>query len=139
MAESAALDFISLLGAHDSLPGRNSHQIAYIGSTTSHFQAEPLFCNGDGRPSAFSDWELELARRIKGQPCGIPHADTTALPRFLIHKEKYISRSSELSENMFRFSLEFGRLCPEAGQFNDKLMTEYVKALALIRLRGQEP
>ena len=40
---------------------------------------------------------------------------------------------------MFRFSLEFGRLCPEEGQFNEPLMADYVKALALIKLQGQEP
>ncbi len=40
---------------------------------------------------------------------------------------------------MVRLSLEFGRLCPEPGQFNEPLMKEYVKTLALIRMRGQEP
>lgn len=137
--DRSGFDFIALQGADDSLPGRHSDRLEYIGSATSHFQAEPLLYDEDGRSRAFSDWELELTRRIQGQRSGIPNADTSALPRFLARKEKYIRRSTELSENMFRFSLEFGRLCPEAGQFNEQLMTEYVKALALIKQRGQEP
>jgi beta-glucosidase len=40
---------------------------------------------------------------------------------------------------MLRLSLDFGRLCPEDGQFNEPLMRECVKTLTLIRMRGQEP
>jgi len=40
---------------------------------------------------------------------------------------------------MFRFSLDFGRLCPEKGEFDEGMMAEYVKALTLVRARGQEP
>lgn len=137
--DRSGFDFIALQGATDSLPGRHWDRLEYIGSAPSHFQSEPLLYDEDGRPRAFSDWELELTRRIQGQHCGIPNADTSALPRFLPRKEKYIRRSTELSENMFRFSLGFGRLCPEACQFNEQLMTEYAKVLALIKLRGQEP
>lgn len=114
-----------------------SRQIDYVGSATSHFQAEPLLYDGAGRLQVFTDWEHELSRLVQGQPCGIPEADTTALPQF--PKDTYISRSAELSENMIRLSLDFGRLCPEEGEFNEPLMKEYVKTLALIRRRGQEP
>jgi beta-glucosidase len=40
---------------------------------------------------------------------------------------------------MFRFSLDFGRLCPKEGEFNSELMGEYIKALGLVRAHGQEP
>ncbi|KKS81215.1 MAG: Glycoside hydrolase family 1, partial [Parcubacteria group bacterium GW2011_GWD2_43_10] len=46
---------------------------------------------------------------------------------------------AELGENMFRFSLDFARLCPKEGEFDSALMAEYVKALALVRAHGQEP
>jgi beta-glucosidase len=117
----------------------HSRQIEYVGSATSDFQAEPLLYDEEGRPRVITDWEFELTRRVQGQPCGIPDADTTALPQFLGRRESYIRRSAELSENMVRLSLDFGRLCPEEGQFNEPLMKEYVKTLALIRLCGQEP
>ena len=116
-----------------------SRQIEYVGSATSDFQAEPLHYDEQGRPRVSTDWEFELTRRIQGQRCGIPDADTTALPQFLSRKESYINRSAELSENMLRLSLDFGRLCPQEGQFNEPLMNEYVKTLALTRMRGQEP
>ena len=117
----------------------NSRQLEYVGSATSLFQAEPLLYDEAGRPHTHSDWEFELARQVQGHPCGIPDADTRALPQFLTRKELYIRRAAELSENMVRLSLEFGRLCPGPGQFNEPLMKEYVKTLALIRMSGQEP
>jgi beta-glucosidase len=40
---------------------------------------------------------------------------------------------------MLRLSLDFGRLCPEDGQFNEPLMKEYVQTLALAKMRGVEP
>jgi beta-glucosidase len=116
-----------------------SRPIEYVGSATSDFQGEPLLYDGQGRPRVSTDWEYELTRRLQGQRCGIPKADTTALPQFLGRKEAYINRSAELSENMLRFSLDFGRLCPDEGQFNESLMKEYVKTLALAKMRGLEP
>src|SRR5207245_2624034 len=69
----------------------------------------------------------------------IPHADMKNLPRFLQRREQYLDRSAELGENTFRFSLDFGRLCPALGEFNDRLMTEYIKTLLLMKIRGLEP
>ena len=105
-------------------------RLEYQGSATSHFQAEPLIYDAQGNPIITSDWELEVIKK---------DTDTSTLPRFLPNKEKYIDRSAELGENMFRFSLDFARLCPSPGQFNEGLMADYVKTLALIRARGQEP
>jgi beta-glucosidase len=78
-------------------------------------------------------------RKLQGKRSGIPKADTTSLPQFLRWKESYINRSAELSENMFRFSLDFARLCPMIGHFDEDLMAEYIRTVALIRARGQEP
>ena len=117
----------------------NSRQIEYVGSATSLFQAEPLLYDEEGRPHTHSDWEFELARQVQGNTSGIPDADTRALPQFLPRKDLYIRRAAELSENMVRLSLEFGRLCPGPGQFNEPLMKDYVKTLAVIKMRGLEP
>lgn len=120
-------------------PSSESKPIEYVGSGLSHFQAEPLFYGPDGKPVAVSDWEYEVVRQSRGGPSGIPKAEIGELPAFLPKKEDYINRSKELGENMFRFSLDFARLCPEPGEFNEELMADYVKALALIKARGQEP
>lgn len=132
--DSSAADVIRELG-------REGKKIEYIGSATSDFQAEPLIVDTEGRPLAFSDWEMELEKRLEGRPSHILDADDAIadLPHFHSRADEYIKRSAQLGENMFRFSLDFARLCPEAGEFNEKLMADYVKALALIRAHGQEP
>ena len=135
----STFDFSSPQVVENLIKIRGQKQLEYVGTATSHFQAEPLLYDERGQPLVFTDWELELTRRLKGKPCGIPQADTASLPRFLHYKDSYIRRSGELSENMFRFSLDFGRLCPELGQFNEKLMEEYIQTMALIRACGQEP
>lgn len=113
--------------------------LRFVGSATCHFQSEPLLCDGEGRPHVFSDWEYELVRQIRGGTSGIPGANTNGLPAFLRFKERYIARSSELSENMFRLSFDFARLCPKEGEFNHALMDEYIRTLLIARSFGIEP
>ena len=121
-------------------PASEGSSIEYIGSGTSDFQSEPLLYGPDGNPlPPLSDWELEVANKIEGKPTTIPNAQTAPLPHFFEEKEKYINRSAEMGQNMFRFSLDFSRLCPKEGSFDEKMMAEYVQALALIKARGQEP
>ncbi len=118
----------------------SGRKLEYVGSATSHFQAEPLHFDAAGNPVAVSDWELEVAKSMRGERSRVQGVgDVANLPRFLERKEQYVQRSAELGENMFRFSLDFARLCPKEGEFNDELMAEYVKALALIKAHGQEP
>lgn len=122
-------------------PSKEHTNIEYIGSATSHWQSEPVMYDTDGNLlPPVSDWELELQKNLTGDASGIKQEQTIEdYPRFLSNKEKYINRSNELGENMFRFSLDFARLCPKPGEFNSDLMAEYVKALALVRAHGQEP
>lgn len=126
--------------AQNDLPWiQNLPPIEYVGSATSHFQAEPLQYDNGGQPSVGSDWEFELIRKLGGGSSCIPKAETGCLPKFLQLKNRYVDRSAQLAENMFRFSLEFPRLCPKDGEFNSDLMREYVKTIALIRMRSEEP
>ena len=123
-------------------PASGKETIEYIGSSMSDFQAEPLLHDTEGKPMVFSDWEYELVRKRGGEKTGIPQASTKDLPHFFEKKEDYINRSHEMGENMFRLSLDFGRLCPKEGggvEFNEKLMAQYVEALALVKARGEEP
>jgi len=120
---------------------RDWKRIRYIGSAISDFQAQPLMPEKWGIPSISSDWEFELHKRITGKHSGIL-ANPSAIedmPNFHTHMEEYTARSKELGENMFRFSLDFGRLCPSEGEFNSELMARYVRMLALVRANGQEP
>lgn len=114
-------------------------RLLYAGSATSHFQAEPLLYDASGNALVCSDWEYEVIRRQRGERSDIPRADINNLPRFLLKKDDYLRRSSALCENAFRFSLDFARLCPRPGEFNDALMSEYIRVLALIKAHGQEP
>ena len=120
-------------------PPPRASGVRFVGSATSHFQSEPLLCDGEGDPKVFSDWEYELVRKIRGGTSGIPQATTNPLPAFLRLKDRYIARSSELSENMFRLSFEFARLCPKEGEFNHALMDEYIRTLLIARSFGIEP
>lgn len=117
--------------------------IEYMGSANSDFQAQPLTLDQDGKPQFFSEWEI-LVRNALTQKGQIIHSQEQVqnLPQFHSKMEQYFDRSKELGENMFRFSLDFARLCPnehDTEDFNEELMSQYVKALALVRSRNMEP
>ncbi|HVN26695.1 MAG TPA: family 1 glycosylhydrolase [Candidatus Paceibacterota bacterium] len=113
--------------------------IDYIGSSTSDFQAEPLIEDEHGKPKVFSDWEYEIVRKQEGGRTGIPDADLRDLPRFFDKKSEYVARSRAVGENMYRLSLDFARLCPAEGVFDEAMMAKYVEALALVKARGGTP
>jgi beta-glucosidase len=122
------------------LRNRLRDSLAYVGSATSHFQADPLVLDARGQPVITSDWEIELLKNIEGRSSKISGSQHPAnFPHFLKNKDLYIARSAELGENMFRFSLDFARLCPREDQFDTVLMSEYVRILARIRASGLEP
>lgn len=117
-------------------------KLEYAGSAMSSFQQEPLTYGPDGEPIITSDWQMSLERNLEGDIKGshiVNPQSESEMPHFMEKKDEYFRRSQELGQNMFRFSLEFDRLCPKEGQFDERLMGEYVKALALLKARGQEP
>lgn len=112
----------------------------FMGTATSDFQSQPHFYDEKGKRKIFSDWELETAKMVSKRPSKIiGQHDPSQFPRFFEKKELYINRSAALGQNMFRLSLDFGRLCPGPGKFDEVLMGEYVSILAFIRDSGQEP
>ncbi len=115
-------------------------RIEFVGTATSDFQSEPFTYDENGEPLVTNDWEHELLRNLEGKESGIQTKQVKEdLPHFFEHKKLYTTRSKEIGQNMFRFSLDFGRLCPKEGEFNSALMAEYVKILAHIKADGQEP
>jgi len=127
----------SQLGFSD-LIGRSGPE--FLGTATSHFQAEPVWFDNSGRQIVTSDWEREVERSLNGLPSRIRSCPTLELlPRFLPRAREYIERAWEISGNMFRVSLDFARLCPFPGEFNEELMEKYVGVIARIRSLGMEP
>ena len=120
----------------------NPVKLEYAGSAMSSFQQEPLTYGPDGEPIITSDWQMSIRRNLEGDVKGshLVHPQSEAdFPHFMEKKDEYFKRSQELGQNMFRFSLEFDRLCPKEGEFDEQMMGEYIKALALLKARGQEP
>jgi beta-glucosidase len=115
--------------------------IEFVGTAISEFQSEPLTHDKDGKIlPPLSDWEFELSKNLQGKHSGIKNRQNAEdMPHFLELKEVYIKRAEELGQNMFCFSIDWGRLCPKEGVFDEKVMTEYIKVLALIRIHNQEP
>jgi beta-glucosidase/6-phospho-beta-glucosidase/beta-galactosidase len=111
--------------------------VKYMGSAISAFQAHPIL-SGDTLAAPRSDWEFELQKCLAGGQSKIKGCKGK-LPTFFDKKLLYLTRSSNLGENMFRFSLEMGRLCPKPGEFDEGHMAENVKVLATIKAFGQEP
>lgn len=60
-------------------------------------------------------------------------------PHFDTEYKYIIDRARELHNNAFRFSLDFGRLCPQKGVFDETLMGEYIRQLAWCHYRKIQP
>jgi beta-glucosidase len=120
-------------------PRDGNESIQYLGTSTSSFQNEPIIVDDQCKSIAFSDWELEIQRKMDGKTTRIPKASLDGVPNFSQHAETYVQRSYELGDNMYRLSLEFPRLCPNPNEFNEPLMGKYVEALGLIKTRNMEP
>jgi beta-glucosidase len=126
--------------ADDVIKELRHNKIEYIGTGLSDFQSQPLLFDANDQPIVMSDWELEVVKSINEAPGAIHSPEQVAeLPRFLDKTEAYVKRSEEIDMNMFRLSLDFARLCPEPGKFDEEMMGKYVKALGLIKAHGQEP
>ncbi len=113
----------------------------FCGSSMSTWQSEPVLFYKNGKqifPS--SDWEFELEKNLNQKFSGIKlKQKIEELPHFFTKEKEYIKRSKELGQSMFRLSLEFGRLCPKSGVFDEKLMKEYVRVLVHLKMQDQEP
>ncbi len=111
-----------------------ARKIKYVGTATCDFQAQPFLYGLDGRPIISSDWEMHEMRAVNEG-----RENIYEMPRFLDNPELYMRRAEALGLNMFRFSLDFARLCPNEGEFDKNMMGRYVRALALIKAHGMEP
>lgn len=121
----------------------------YFGAATSAHQVE------GGTHNDWSEWEIENAK-IKNQ-----NATLMDYPDYIVQgypsplqKENYISGiacdhyhryeedfdiAKQLGHNAHRFSIEWSRVEPEEGKFDEKEIEHYRMVIRALRKRGMEP
>ena len=98
------------------------------GVATSGYQIEGGF-NGDGEPhNNWSGWEATGRVARSGLACDFWRQPAEAL-----------DRAAAIGCNAFRLSVEWARLEPRPGVFDDAALERYVEILALCAARGLEP
>jgi beta-glucosidase/6-phospho-beta-glucosidase/beta-galactosidase len=99
-----------------------------IGVATAGYQVEGGY-NGDGEPANnWYDWERTGRAERSGVAC-----------QFWSHPEEALDRAAALGCNMFRLSVEWARLEPEQGRFDEAALDRYVEILEMCGARGLEP
>jgi beta-glucosidase len=99
-----------------------------IGVATAGYQIEGGY-NGDGQPANnWYDWEQVGRVARSGVACD-----------FWSHPEEAVDRAAAIGCNTFRLSIEWARLEPEPGRFDDAALDRYVEILELCAARGLEP
>lgn len=118
------------------------------GAATSAYQVE------GGNTNNWSEWEKKNADRLaESAKTYWQNWQKEKFPE-MFNSENYISGSAcdhynrfeedfdiakELGHNAHRFSIEWSRIEPEEGKFNDEEIEHYRKVIRAIRARGMEP
>jgi beta-glucosidase len=99
-----------------------------VGVATAGFQVEGGY-NGDGEPgNNWLSWERTGRVERSGVACD-----------FWAHPEEALDRAAAIGCNAFRLSVEWTRLEPEPGCFDDAALARYVDILGMCQARGLEP
>ncbi len=99
-----------------------------FGVATSGFQVEGGF-NGPGEPANnWSRWEAGGRIEPSGNACD-----------FWLHPEEALDRAASIGCEAFRLSVEWPRLEPTEGDFDDSALDHYAAILDACRDRGMEP
>jgi len=99
-----------------------------IGVATAGYQVEGGY-NGVGEPANnWLNWERTGQVERSGVACD-----------FWANPEAALDRAAAIGCNTFRLSVEWARLEPEAGQFDDEALARYGEILSLCTARGLEP
>ena len=94
------------------------------GSSTSSYQVEGGNINND-----WFAWEKDLK---------IPHKCGSAVDSYHRYEEDF-DLSKALGHNAHRFSLEWSRIEPEEGRFDEREIEHYREVILALRRRGIEP
>lgn len=99
-----------------------------IGVATSGYQVEGGY-NGDGEPANnWASWERTGRVQRSGVACD-----------FWAHPEEALDRAAAIGCNAFRLSVEWARLEPDHGRFDDAALDRYVEILEMCASRGLYP
>jgi len=99
-----------------------------IGVATAGYQIEGGY-NGDGEPANnWYGWERSGRVERSAVACD-----------FWAHPEEALDRAAEIGCTVFRLSVEWARLEPEAGRFDEAALDRYVEILELCATRGLDP
>jgi beta-glucosidase len=99
-----------------------------IGVATAGYQVEGGF-NGPGEPTNnWLSWEHSGRAERSGVACD-----------FWRHPEEALDRAAAIGCNAFRLSIEWARLEPRPGLFDQAALEHYIEILTMCRQRGLEP
>jgi beta-glucosidase len=99
-----------------------------IGVATAGYQVEGGF-NGPGQPANnWVNWERAGRVETSGVACD-----------FWAHPEEALDRAAAIGCNTFRLSVEWARLEPESGRFDDSALERYIEILLMCADRGLAP
>ena len=99
-----------------------------IGVATAGFQIEGGY-NGHGEPANnWAAWERSGRVERSGVACD-----------FWAHPEEALDRAAAIGCTTFRLSVEWARLEPESGRFDQAALERYVEILEMCATRGLEP
>lgn len=97
------------------------------GAATSAYQIE------GGIENDWRDWELSYRKNGHAlQPCG------KATGHWQRYEEDFALLAS-LGCNAYRLSIEWSRICPRMGRFDDRAMMRYIEMIAALRKLGITP
>jgi beta-glucosidase/6-phospho-beta-glucosidase/beta-galactosidase len=99
-----------------------------VGVATAGYQIEGGY-NGHGEPANnWFEWEHSGRVERSGIACD-----------FWAHPEEALDRAAAIGCNTFRLSVEWARLEPESGRFDEAALDRYVEILEMCAARGLQP
>ena len=98
------------------------------GAALSEYQNSGVTHCGD---SNWAEWERRGKIRNR--------QDSTCCPDFWNHYPKDIAVGKELGLNAIRFSIEWSRVEPEEGKFDEEVIAHYVKIIKDFKKQGMQP
>src|SRR5580704_17767687 len=99
-----------------------------VGVATSGFQIEGGFNGPDEPHNNWAGWEAMGRIERSGLACD-----------FWRHPEEFLDRAAALGCNTFRLSVEWARLEPHPGRYDDAALEHYAEILSMCVARGLAP
>lgn len=108
----------------------------FWGAATSSHQVE------GGNHNDWSEWECANAKRLSRESGGKYPPENYISGRACDHYNRYeedFDIAKQLGHNAHRFSIEWSRIEPEEGRFDEREIEHYRAVIKALRARGMEP